>query len=356
MNNKVLSLSKKLINIQSTQNNVHALNNALEEVSNELAQFTIERFNNQGTKSILVYPSKDRPKTFKVLLNGHIDITPGKNSQFSPKIIKGKLYGVGAADMKANLACMITVFKDVANKVKYPLGLQIVTDEEIGGFKGTKYQISKGVKANFVIAGESTDLNIAYKTKGVLWIKVSCKGKTAHSAYVWRGKNAIYQISEFITKISVLYPIPKMEKWVTTINIANIETNNNTYNKVPDYCEVLLDIRYVADDSKKVMTDIKKLMKKGMGYEVVAHEPPVDNPKNNVYIKALRETGKNVLNKEIKLYGANGSSDARHYAYSGSIGIEFGAHGENIGSDNECMDLDSLKKYEIVLKKFLMSL
>ena len=34
----------------------------------------------------------------------------------------------------------------MANKVDYPLGLQLVTDEEVGGFNGTKYQIEKALE------------------------------------------------------------------------------------------------------------------------------------------------------------------------------------------------------------------
>ena len=101
-------------------------------------------------------------------------------------------------DMKANVACLMTVFKDVADKVNYPLGLQLVTDEEIGGFHGTKYQIEKGVRAEFVVVGESTDLNIKNRAKGILWAKISAKGKTAHGAYPWRGENAIWKMNEFL--------------------------------------------------------------------------------------------------------------------------------------------------------------
>src|SRR3989344_7600611 len=144
MNNEILSLGKRLISIRSVQGNPKAMNEALDAAVAGLLDFTIEWFESNGVKSVLVYNSKKRPNKFKVLLNGHLDVLPGKDYQYKPKIEANRLYGVGALDMKANLACLVMVFKDVADKVVYPLGLQIVTDEETGGFDGTKYQVEKG--------------------------------------------------------------------------------------------------------------------------------------------------------------------------------------------------------------------
>jgi len=356
MSDSILDLSKKLISIESTLGNTEELNRALDVVLCEMRGLKIEKFNNKGVQSVLIYSSKTRPQKFKVILNGHLDVVPGKNFQFKPKIIKGRLYGSGAADMKANLACFIKVFKEVVNKVSYPLGLQIVTDEELGGFKGTKFQIEKGVRADFVISGESTSLNIVSKTKGVLRVRISCAGKTSHGAYVWNGINAISQMSMFITRLNNSHPNPDREKWITTINVATIETNNKAFNKIPEYCEIVLDIRYIPEDKKKIIDDVRKLLTKDMKFEVIIDEPPLSNNDKNYYIQQLRKTCKSILGKEVKLYGAHGTSDARHFTNTNSTGIEFGAGGANIGCDNEYMDIKTLEKYEEILKKFLLSL
>src|SRR3989338_4660151 len=126
MINKILSLSKELISIKSTANKPKALEKSLEIAVSNLSGCTIERFENKGVKSVLVYNSTKRPKRFKIILNGHLDVIPGKNYQYVPKIIRDRLYGAGAIDMKASVTCLITVFKEVARKVKYPLGLQLV--------------------------------------------------------------------------------------------------------------------------------------------------------------------------------------------------------------------------------------
>lgn len=68
---------------------------------------------------------------------------PGKDEQYHARIEDDRLYGVGALDMKSNLVCLIMAFCEVVDHVGYPLGIQIVTDEEIGGFDGTLYQIEQ---------------------------------------------------------------------------------------------------------------------------------------------------------------------------------------------------------------------
>ena len=143
MESKILELARKLINIPSISKNPVALKEVLKISALELKDYTIEWFVKDEIPSLLAYASPSRPKRFKIILNAHLDVIPAKPSQFSPKIKDGKLYGRGAYDMKAAAAVEILVFKELAKKLDFPLGLQLVTDEEIGGFKGTKYQKKK---------------------------------------------------------------------------------------------------------------------------------------------------------------------------------------------------------------------
>lgn len=348
MQNNIVSLTKKLIRIKSATE-------CLEIAISQLNNFTIERFEKNGVKSALIYNTTNRPKKFKIILNGHLDVIPGKEYQYAPKIKNNRLYGVGAMDMKANVICLISVFKTVANRVKYPLALQLVTDEEPGGFNGTKYQIDEGVRADFVIAGETTNFNIVNTAKGILWLKISTTGKTAHGAYPWKGKNAIWEMEKFLALLGKKFPIPNKQKWITTINLSNIKTNNQTFNKIPDECEVWLDIRYVPEKEKTILNSIKKMLPQGFSLKIIEQEPPLLIDENNKYIKMLRKITTQTLKKKIIFYGAQGSSDARHFTKVGCSGIEFGPIGQGIGSDNEYVDIPSLKQYSKILINFLLA-
>src|SRR4051812_6811201 len=102
MQNTIISLTNKLVTIRSTPDNKKALTEALDMVTEQLKDFTIERFERDGVKSVLIYNVLKRPKKFRVILNGHLDIIPGKDFQYKPVLKNGRLYGVATVDMKAS--------------------------------------------------------------------------------------------------------------------------------------------------------------------------------------------------------------------------------------------------------------
>jgi succinyl-diaminopimelate desuccinylase len=355
MLNDILPLAKQFIAIKSDPDNRVALEEILELALSQLSGFTIERFERDGTKSALIYAAKTRPKKFKILLNAHLDVIPAKADQYEARVTGKKMYGAGAMDMKSNAACLITVFKEVVNKIKYPLALQLVTDEEIGGFNGTKLQVERGVRSEFVIAGEPTNLNIVHRAKGVLLLRVMCKGKTAHGAYPWRGENAIEKMMTFIGRLQKKYPVPREKNWKTTVNLSRIETSNHSFNKIPDDCMAEFDIRYTPEEADTIVPSLKKLLPKGFRLEVVQKESSLFTEKDNRYLKSLQKTAERVMRKRVSLYGAQGTSDARHFSRVGCRGIEFGPIGGGIGTDREWVHIPSLETYCHILREFLLS-
>ena len=357
MPKQIVALSKKLISIKSDPENTKELQKALDLVLDQLSDFTIERFERNGVVSALIHNQKKKKvRKFTVLLNGHLDVIPGKEHQYSPVIKGKKLYGVGSMDMKSNVACLVMAFKEAAANVDYPLGLQIVTDEEIGGFDGTKLQVDKGVRADFVIAGETTNFDIVNQAKGVLWAKVSCKGVTGHGAYPWKGENALWAMHEFLKKLEKKFPVPRTQKWASTVNVSKIETTNQTFNKIPDDCTTWLDIRFIPKDEKKIVERITALLPKGFTLEIIAKEPALFVDPSNEYVRKIQAATKKVTRKKSKLYGAQGTSDARHFTKVGCNGIEFGPIGGGIATDKEWVDIPSLETYQKILVEFLYSL
>jgi succinyl-diaminopimelate desuccinylase len=362
MLNKILPLTKSLISIPSTRDNKKALNDVLDLAIKEVKDFTIERFEKDGYPSALVYSQKTRPKKFKIILNAHLDVVSGRQEQYKPYEKDGKLFGRGAVDMKGAAAVEILVFKEVAKKVSYPLALQLVTDEEIGGFCGTKYQIEKGVRADFVIAGEPTDFGINNKAKGIIWLKIKTKGKSAHGAYPWLGDNALWRAKKILDKIEKQYPVPKKEAWQTTFNLAKIETGNQTFNKVPDEATIFFDIRYIPEEfagkkfekGKEILTKkLKKIIGNLGEMEIILFEPPQFTDDKNFYVLKLKEVAKKVLNKNPKVIVKHGGSDIRHFNQVGCQGVTFGPIGGDLHGDNEWVDIKSLEKYFEILLGFL---
>ncbi len=353
MQDNILELAMKFIEIKSDENHPDKFDHVLDIAKQQLKDFTIDEFVSNGYKSILAYNTKTRPDKFKIILNGHLDVIPGKDEQYNPKIDGDQLYGVGSMDMKSNVACLIQAFNDMANQVDYPLGLQLVTDEQIGGFDGTKYQIDQGVRADFVLSGEASNFDIVYKAKGVAWLKITAFGQSAHGAYPWRGDNAILKMAEFIRILSNTFPNPHEEQWVSTINLSIIETTNTAFNKTPDNCSIILDVRFIPEEANVIIEKIKSILPAGMNLEIIVNEPALNTDKNSEFVSILKQSSERVLKKDIILRGAQGSSDARHYVHVNCPGVEFGPVGGNIASDNEWVSISSLTEYYMILIDFL---
>lgn len=355
MQKHTLTLAQELIAIESTEHKPEQLLVALDRALLEVGEYTIERFERNGKPSALIYNRARRPTQFRVILNAHLDVVPGKEYQFTPVVRGKRLYGMGALDMKANTAVLIAAFKELASRVNYPLALQLVTDEEIGGFDGTKYQIEQGVRADFVIAGETTNLDIVNRAKGILQVKIQVRGVTGHGAYPWSGVNAIQRMNDFVSLLCNRYPTPKKAVWATTVNVSRITTSNQALNKIPDDCTLWLDIRYVPEDADAILPDLQAQLPQDFTLEVLVQEPAMFVDSHNKHVQLLRKVGKQILQRAPKLYGANGSSDARHFAAVGCPGVEFGAVGGGIGTDEEWIDIASLRQYYAIISEFLLS-
>lgn len=365
---QILNLTKLLVIHQSNALNPRALKSVLNEATKPLKKdksLTFEYFEKNQKPSFLIYKGKKRPDRFKIILNAHLDVIAGKSEQFKPFENKGRLFGRGAADMKGAAAVEILVFKEIAQKIDYPLALELVTDEEIGGFNCTKYQIDNGVRADFVIAGEPTSFGINNKAKGIIWIKIDITGKSAHGAYPWEGKNALLIAKKIIDKIYKIYPLPKKETWKTTFNLSRIETINRTFNKVPDEASLFFDIRYIPEEFKELPFEkgrkfferkIRKITGNLGKVQTILFEPPQLTSRKNFFILRLKETVKKITGETTELVAKHGGSDIRHFNKVGCDGITFGPIGGGIHGDNEWVDILSLEKYYLILKDFLLNI
>lgn len=365
MNDKtLLETVKKLISIPSTADNAKALQESLEVIESVLkAQkgITIERFEKNGKPSLLAFAGDKRPENFRVILNGHVDVVQADASQFTPEIKNGKLYGRGALDMKTAALTMSEVFSRLAAEVAYPLGLQIVTDEEIGGHNGTLHQIEEGVNADFVITGEFTPPNaICTELRGICWVRVNFKGVAAHSAYLWQGDNALLLAQNYIQELLKVYPVPQKEMWDTTVNVANISTNNDAFNRVPAQASLELDIRYIAEDKRFASKESAQKFLSGLlpeaEVEIIYLEPSLKTSENHPDVQALARSLENISDAPVEFTKKHGGADIRFYSNRGGTAVACGLQGAGLHGKDEYVETESIIDYRKVLEDFLRSL
>ncbi|HJQ08139.1 MAG TPA: M20/M25/M40 family metallo-hydrolase [Candidatus Saccharimonadales bacterium] len=350
-----------LLSIPSTADNPNALALAVSELKKNVKRHpgvTIEEFNVQGKPSFLAYFGSKRPKRFTVLLNGHVDVVPATADQFVPKVKKGRLYARGALDMKAASYIMTEVFCEVAPKLTQPVGLQIVSDEEVGGIHGTAAQLSAGVYADLAVFGECTpSAGICTESRGICWVRLTFTGKAAHGAYPWRGDNAVVQASNCIQNVLKHYPVPDSEAWTTTANIATIQTPNKTANKVPGQATMEVDIRFVPEDrtftSRARVQALFRRLAPGAEVEILMLEPGTYADPSDPLITKLATAVSNAYARPATFIRKYGGFDGRYYHAKGMPALSLGLQGEGLHSAEEYAELESLNRYWEALRLFL---
>lgn len=240
--------------------------------------------------------------------------------------------------------------------IKYPIALLFSTDEETGGFHGTKHILEQGITSNFVIAGESTNFNINDQSKGIIWANITTSGHTAHGAYLWDGDNAITKMNSIITQILDTYPTPNQESWTSTINISQIHSNNQSINKVPDHCTLTLDIRYIPEDKEDILDFLNKLtIQNKSELRIKFNEPAQLTDPEHPDITKLHQTilQHHPTSQFIKQHG---SSDVRFFTTHNIPAVCFGPIGEGLHQDHEWISLQSLDTFKQILTTYLLNL
>lgn len=205
---------------------------------------------------------------------GHTDtveyIDGWNTNPFELTNIDGKLYGLGACDMKGGVAAMLQAVAEVDfTKLKNGIKLYFTYDEEIG-FAGI-YDIvnSKEKFPKVMIFGEPTNNEMLVGSKGLLEYELKFKGIKAHSSNPAKGKSANMNAVKFLSELDKFYEEKiktfKEESYevpYTTMNVG-LMNGGSAKNSVPANCEVSIDFR-IANKShiSIIKEEIEELAKK----------------------------------------------------------------------------------------------
>ena len=198
-----------------------------------------------------------------LLLHGHLDVVPGRQEQFIPRIEGDRLYGRGAYDMKGALACLLLALADLRSQDQVRVRLGIVPDEESEEEtdRGGDRLVEAGFVGDFAITGEPTDLNVGVAAKGVLAMRLLVSGRAAHGATPWLGENAILRAYEVFREVESL-PFAGQSSELfdrPSINLGRI-LGGDALNKVPDSCVIDVDVRYLPEqDPGEILAQVRGL-------------------------------------------------------------------------------------------------
>jgi succinyl-diaminopimelate desuccinylase len=293
-----------------------------------------------------------------VVLHGHIDVVPGREGQFEPRVDGERLLGRGAYDMKGAVAAMMLALNDLQAQDEVRVRLALVPDEEAEdeNYRGSDMLVDHGLGGSFAITGEPTDMHVGVAAKGVLAVRLEVSGRAAHGSTPWEGDNAIVKAFDLFRSIESL-PFTRESSELfdrPSINLGRI-IGGDALNKVPDTCVIDVDIRYLPDQSPdEILDPIAALPDTRVVSTFV--RPPVEVDRDPPFVSALWGVAQPHHEGEVTSVGRDGASDAISFLRVGVPAVEFGPAGAGHHGPEEWVSVPSLAAYRKAVTDFVRNL
>lgn len=266
-----------------------------------------------------------------LMLAGHLDTvrTIGYPDAYEAKVRDGRVYGRGACDMKAALACYVGVAAALHRagvRLAGDLYIAGVADEEFRMI-GAKYIGQHGPRVDGVIVGEPTELQICTAAKGRVSTRIITRGRAAHSSVPETGINAIVKMAQIITALEEyrqqLATVPPHPLLGTPRFTQSVIRGGVQANMVPDYCELEVDRRILPGETQdQVYAELERVLARlstsdpELRWEITeptwlvkAHEIASDHP----LVGALRRAAVAVCGSDPGVSGFTAGSDAPEF-------------------------------------------
>jgi succinyl-diaminopimelate desuccinylase len=293
-----------------------------------------------------------------VVLHGHLDVVPGRPEQFTPRVEGDRLIGRGAYDMKGGLAAMLCAMRDLAEATPVRVQLLCVPDEESEEIdsRSSDALIGSGLRADFAITGEPTDLHIGVEAKGVLAMRLEVSGRAAHGSTPWLGDNAVLKAIDVFRRIESM-PFARESSELfdrPSINLGRI-SGGDAPNKVPDACTMVVDVRFLpGQDPGEILAQIREMADVAVSRTFIL--PPATVSRHDPYVRALCDAVSRSVPGEVMSVGRDGASDVVAFLQAGIPAVEFGPRGGGHHGPDEWVSIASLQRYRSALVDFMREL
>jgi succinyl-diaminopimelate desuccinylase len=293
-----------------------------------------------------------------IVFHGHLDVVPGRPEQFQPRVEGDRLIGRGAYDMKGGLAAMMCALRDLADQDRVRVLFLCVPDEESEDIerRTSDELVRRGCVGDFAITGEPTNLHVGIQAKGVLACRIIVHGRAAHGSTPWLGDNAVLKAIDVFRRIETL-PFSRESSELfdrPSINLGRI-SGGDALNKVPDECQMVLDIRYLPNqDPGEILEQIRAIPDIQIARTFI--HPPAHVSRSNPYVLALSEAVGRLTSGESMSVGRDGASDTVSFLRAGIPAVEFGPSGAGHHGPDEWVSIASLARYRQALTEFVRHL
>lgn len=324
----------------------------------------------KGKNLIVKLPGKGKGP--RLLLNGHVDTVPLCDGwtvdPYSGIEKQGRLYGLGALDMKAGIVICVILLEILAAagiELNGDIIFTAVSDEEGPFGLGTHYLILDGLinDSDYAIVTEPSGPFspgnegfpcVALGSRGTAVYQVKVKGKSAHGANPEKGINAVEDAARIITALSDNLDLgnhPKLGRG--TMCITNLR-GGEKYLLVPEEASFTIYRHTVEGDAEGALHEVKAIID-GLDLpsqiEVKLRDLPHPETfflpwtvsEDNPLVQSLRKSSIEVLGKTMQTTYFRSESDANHIASRLNVPtILFGPDGANYHAADEYVDIGTM--------------
>lgn len=303
-----------------------------------------------------------------LMFNGHMDTMPAgnlslwKHPPHDAVVEDGKLYGLGAADMKGGLMAAVMavkLLKDAGIGLPGDVTITSVADEE-GGGNGSIAAAVQGLKADGVVVCEPTNGKLIAAHMGFVFFKVRVEGLATHSGNKWMGVSAIEKAMALIRAIDELehrwllrYKHPLLP--APNLNVGTIR-GGAAGSTVPDECVFEVCVHYLPvqmsyDQVVEEFTSAIGWATKGDAW-LTGHPPKVsvyqaggafEMDPLHPFADAFRSAHEAATGRAVEIVGSPAGCDSRVWRnIAGCPTLQFGpGRLEECHAANEYVALDS---------------
>jgi succinyl-diaminopimelate desuccinylase len=242
-----------------------------------------------------------------LVLCGHLDTVATDSAKwrtppFTPILADGRLYGLGAADMKAGVGLILALAAELVERGVRPTTdlILVLTADEEEGYRGAAQVAESGeiADAQELLILEPTGCIVYGGQKGELWLEATFTGEEAHGSVPQTGRSAITPAIRFVQAveraIAALPPVPDSGR--TTLNVGQF-TGGRQVNIVPDRAVVRMDIRVACEEhassvlrtAGEVGRQFASETKTQLEMRTISYHPPITNPEGLDFARRMAE-------------------------------------------------------------------
>jgi acetylornithine deacetylase/succinyl-diaminopimelate desuccinylase family protein len=278
-----------------------------------IAQFIGDYLVKLGMDVELQFVEKDRPNVIgrlksktssrHILLGPHLDTVSVAGmtiEPFSGELRDGKVWGRGSTDTKGPMSAILIALARLVKEKRVPQNTDIwfagLMNEESGNdgiafLMDSDFFSKKGVKLDFGIAGEPTDMKIVHRHKGALWVRVRTRGKSCHASRPDLGENAILKMRRAIDYVSsdLVRAYAHQEDSALGKGSFNLTVirGGSKINIIPDVCEIELDHRSLPQGSHQEVVERMRKDLPECEVEIISDRPGLNTSAENADVQKL---------------------------------------------------------------------